>query len=888
MSNATNPSSDTIINFYDNYVPSLKDGQYTITLSQAVTAPGVPSSPQQAPATQSFLVNGPRFSLPPADVNHVFPANNSTGIYGTFLPQIVMNEQSLPWERNLALTPLQPNIPWMALLVFSEGELPGPQPPPPAGSQQNPTLISSRLLQDVLTPGSRILGPSLTLEANEDASSIYCNTIDIPVALFNNILPSLNDATFLAHTRQVSLANKAIVPGQTGFFSAVVANRFAVQASAPATMNTNIAHLVSLEGFEQVLSATGQPNVSATTYDFVRMVSLYSWTYNVQSEPAQDFSQLMNNLVSANSIDGTGLLLQMPPPATAPVNPDATTQAVQTRLNDGYVPLSYEMQSGDQTFAWYRGPLSPVPVTRFLQGTNNAAGNPATPFSSADAMIFDANTGIFDQSYSVAFQTGRSLALASQSFATSLVRWRKTSYHLVDLIMEYMTSPVYAGKMVADGLMNADGTLTATGVSDLSHLLYTDVVTGAFTDFFATELYQNIATTIGTKGGFTPADSSQIIEEAPYTAPSAPGDLLTLMQEPVIVNLLQHLSGLDNLGTLSAPLAPAATSISLAAPGVSEALSSGDTLFLYSSAGSAWVTLAADAPVNSTTITISAYNGTVTIPTGSTLQVQDADQDAQTVVSWMASTALLYNVPFNNLVANPAMLPQETIRFFYIDQNWTDALLDGALSIGVQSSRDSLFNQLMRDTLYMEVQQAMAEVRDGLLGVAAQGHTPDITQPAGFLLRSQNIANWPGLQVTAVSATTGNPMNPLRLDNLAGDLLFAIFPDIPTQVVFAQPNEGLVFGMEQAQAGNMIDLRYIPGITGFSASNIGTLTGGSISQATVEATQRAGTTALNIAGTTGLVAAIEAALPGSPTLTPASFAVEMVCVPEQMIFTPLT
>jgi hypothetical protein len=94
--------------------------------------------------------------------------------------------------------------------------------------------------------------------------------------------------------------------------------------------------------------------------------------------------------------------------------------------------------------------------------------------------------------------------------------------------------------------------------------------------------------------------------------------------------------------------------------------------------------------------------------------------------------------------------------------------------------------------------------------------------------------------------------------------------------------------MEQAQAGNMIDLRYIPGITGFSASNIGTLTGGSISQATVEATQRAGTTALNIAGTTGLVAAIEAALPGSPTLTPASFAVEMVCVPEQMIFTPLT
>ena len=53
------------------------------------------------------------------------------------------------------------------------------------------------------------------------------------------------------------------------------------------------------------------------------------------------------------------------------------------------------------------------------------------------------------------------------------------------------------------------------------------------------------------------------------------------------------------------------------------------------------------------------------------------------VTGWLAKLYLLYGVPFNTLVPDHRMLPMESVRFFYIDENWLTALLNGALSIGV-------------------------------------------------------------------------------------------------------------------------------------------------------------------------------------------------------------
>ena len=52
------------------------------------------------------------------------------------------------------------------------------------------------------------------------------------------------------------------------------------------------------------------------------------------------------------------------------------------------------------------------------------------------------------------------------------------------------------------------------------------------------------------------------------------------------------------------------------------------------------------------------------------------------VVTWFGSLAGLHGVPFSYLVPDERMLPPESIRFFHLDPNWIDALIDGAFSIG--------------------------------------------------------------------------------------------------------------------------------------------------------------------------------------------------------------
>ena len=52
------------------------------------------------------------------------------------------------------------------------------------------------------------------------------------------------------------------------------------------------------------------------------------------------------------------------------------------------------------------------------------------------------------------------------------------------------------------------------------------------------------------------------------------------------------------------------------------------------------------------------------------------------VERFLAHLRLLENIPFQYLVPDSDLLPPESIRFFYLDRNWTDAAVDGALAAG--------------------------------------------------------------------------------------------------------------------------------------------------------------------------------------------------------------
>lgn len=846
----------TKLTFYDNFVREPKDAEYTITVSQSLTAEtagtgGSPNAGVTDPpdAKQRVILRGPRFSLDPSLVQRTFPADGSTGVFDDVLPMIVLTRASLPWERDVKPAGTPPDsspYPWMALLVLDADELltPGGGDPPPPGSQASPTRTAAVPLDQAVNGtfnGERTTGlpsgtfaPTLTLEDDEDPAQIRCNVIDLSSATFTALAPGPDDSRFLAHVRVVSTDDKETAAGGAdAWYSTVIANRFALPPDgAHPDRRHNVVHLVSLEGLDGHLTEDGG-SVPAG-FDRVRLISLWSWAFTCLPDPAENFSALALGLLSSGSDAGSGLLLRVPAPDWAvspePATPPTPATIALDRIERGYTALGYTAQSGEQTFAWYRGPLAPQPTTRFLQNASpDQPDNPKAPLSASEAMVYDPTTGLFDQSYAVAFQTGRSLALASLPFLTALLQYRRTTHALVDQLFELMRAPGVADQLVKDGILDANGNLTGTGVVDLAALLMAGVTPRAMVDVLATRLSNGIAEQIGTIGGYSVADATGAKPTDPATPSPTVADLSALMQDPTVVGLLQQVSGIQS-----------------GAPG----------------------------------------SGTFT----------DAILP-DTIVEWLAQTALLHGLPFTNLVPDARMLTPESIRFFYIDPNWIDALIDGALSAGIQSSRDSLLHQLLRDPLRDAVDAAMLQVRDRARGVTPSPTGPQGT-PAGFVLRSALVSGWPGLQVRAWSAADAtNPMKPLRLDRVSADVMLCIYPDVPVRVELDEPSEGLVFGLEETSgpAGQSkgVRLRYLPGTPGAATAGIGTVVGGDgnptwlMQDALPTRTGPLDGAPLRIAGSGGLSTALQALLPGGqPDLGPAAFAVEMVKVPERMLFEP--
>ena len=72
-----------------------------------------------------------------------------------------------------------------------------------------------------------------------------------------------------------------------------------------------------------------------------------------------------------------------------------------------------------------------------------------------------------------------------------------------------------------------------------------------------------------------------------------------------------------------------------------------------------------------------------------TLETYFAGNEAKSqAMRWLTRLRLLEAVPFQYLVPAEEMLPTETIRFFHIDRNWVDALIDGAMSVTLTSTRE--------------------------------------------------------------------------------------------------------------------------------------------------------------------------------------------------------
>lgn len=183
----------------------------------------------------------------------------------------------------------------------------------------------------------------------------------------------------------------------------------------------------------------------------------------------------------------------------------------------------------------------------------------------------------------------------------------------------------------------------------------------------------------------------------------------------------------------------------------------------------------------------------------------------EAILDGLARLFLLEGVPFEYIVANPAMLPMESIRFFVIDSNWLYRAVEGAVSAGVSSSRDILATlAALEDQLRKKVPSHALKLRSRDRGLKVVEDPPPAPAVAwsGCLMRSVAVSGWPGIEVTASDAN-GSNLKLIRMDRLSPNVLFCLFQGLAAKVNVLEPPETLHFGVFFENTQGYVFLRSI-------------------------------------------------------------------------------
>ena len=816
------------IRMYDNYVPTLDVGDYTIAVSQQVnpkTKEGDPEIDKTYTDSQTFSVQGPRYVLPAEDLYSVFPPDNSQGVFDQFLPHVVMTKQDLPWERNVfEEEDRTTQTPWLALLLFVEDEQIGGQDAllDPVVEGQAETEAEKWAVKRFKTANipansfyeshkDNILWPALKKEPYETEdylTSTMCTIIDLSPQAFETLIPDKETLKYMSHARQVNPTDKetgVLKIGGDGYYSVVVGNRLPHPYPAdPANPKTkpkrNIVHLVSLEGFKDQIGQELPEGI-----DRVRMISFKSWSFDCLPEQGESFSEQVNGLLkdAQGNEKPTQFKLDVEIPSTTVEETAFTHKAIE----NGYVPMRYQTRLGEETFSWFRGPFSPIPVNNFVseaseqpEGQKIEADDLKVFGTASSAMIYDKEHGLFDVSYGVAWETGRLMALSDKHFGQELLNWQRSGHAVMNRILER--------KKQKEVMQQSESS------SNEKRSIRDQMKPYTMTDDFITTLATGLL--------------KQMNQEGSNAAASDRGTMTAYADMP------------------DTPATP---------QNIKELISDKDVEDVIREMG---------------------------------------DEALDTITEWLSQLSLLVNVPFENLVPHPDLLPKESIRFFYLDANWLTILMEGALSIGIESSRDTLYHALMKDLIRKAAYKKMPQVRQKLLGkmgAAATDPTPvDPKAVTGLLLRSSVVSGWPGLEVNAYGKIGDDPpqpditthIQPLRIERLSDTVLLCLWPEVPAVITVDEPHEGIAFGFEdpppEKGEGYYLYLRSL-NTTDYGMPMDETKYYIDAEQGIIDDNR-----IINILGSNGLVEKIKEILPEKPDVNIRDYAVQMIKVPEQAVF----
>ena len=418
--------AQSMITFIEDDLPKLKAGEYKV---HAELSAGIDGNSQTYPADRGFAVAGLRFKLGGGDLASVFPPDLANGEYDGVLPHAVLNTPILPWLRTSVAG--QEKAPWLAVLTLQEGEL-----PPVAGTTSPVQALTVADLIDrdkqIEIAGAAPLSPPQNGKLPAGFVS-YCglenldygespadavNVVDLPVALFSSIVPTVDDLPILAHIRETDTYDSVDNKESVETVSIVLGNRVAKIGG------TATALLVSLENMGPYLPGDdGSPSAQLAGVTTVRLTVLASWRFFVNAGD-RALAKLLENLNAGTCLTSLRLAAADDPGQVGQAIRDeasriSTTDAdalVANALAAGFVPLDHHLREAGHTVSWYRGPFLPM---------GNAASHLTPPFNGADSLLrYDPLAGMFDTSYAAAWQLGQLMALRSRGYSIALYRWK--------------------------------------------------------------------------------------------------------------------------------------------------------------------------------------------------------------------------------------------------------------------------------------------------------------------------------------------------------------------------------------------------------------------------------------------------------------------------------
>ena len=660
------------VTFIENQLPKLPAGKYQININQNTGGTGKGGSVEDKfEDRKEIYIGAERFRVNPEELYSMYPPKSYSGDVAKCLPNIVFSNPALPWQRSIGTTTKKDlrTTPWLALLMFYNDE---PIP--------NIKDISLNDLGDNLP--SDTLYPNLVLEPGQLPDN-SCQIIDIDVAVFNQISPTVEDLQYLSHIKEVNVIHKAakldydyhpknglslntVKPRQQ--FSVVICNR------QPKPNTRCHMFLVSYENMGQYLPENDGTSNIKVSKSKVRLVVLENWEFYA-TQIQKNITDVIKNL-NKTTKDKEGapysapITLQLPLLAGASSD---TEKKVNNAFSMGFVPLDHQMRMGGNTVSWQRSPFIPYQANKTLTISQTCS----------DYLIrYNEKDGMFDTTYASAWQLGKLLCIQDKGFAYQLYQWKRDkSKQKVDQVeQEALTesllpksSPKSKQSLLSESILNA-------------------IIEPMMNDYF--------------REGSKKSGAIEKVRE-------------------------HRLQSLENLF-----LNPALRAASI--------------------------------DVNT-------------------------DSTSQLIINWLSRLRLLYGVPYRYLIPHRELLPAESIKLFYIDPNFTLALIDGAYSIGRTLESDKSFDEATYKVLAPHINQKTLELRKELFNLPKETSSTSSVF-SGFFLNSQLVSDFPGLEITAFDVD-GNPLTILRMERVASEILLCIFNEEISSIQFTQPSEGLFFGL---------------------------------------------------------------------------------------------